>query len=952
MPLIYSEGRVKAKRRLRKEIREQHDSCSERKTDIQIGPFPTKSDQGQFHCFLASFNDAPVDLLSTHFIGRERELSFIKNAYSVCERDVPTRCALWGIPGVGKTQLALQYSKIFLDNALVSAVFWIACSTTEKLYQGFSRLLVLAGHPDQDKMEQNVRIVAARRWLEQANGRGIHRWLLVLDKVDISTLEFLRQNLPRQSHQGQILITTCTEAVAQAICKVSGRMQSSLEVEPPILKDATQYFLDSVGIDERSLSNANRLEICALVQYLGCLPFAIEHASSFFNQSSQTIDAFTKLYRGDEKSQILGWQNPFSTYEASSISGMFMSHLCELKRSKPEVLGLLNILAFWDPDRIDVEIIRRGVLSLHSQVKYKSMRQWTQILPSLLHWIPYSWLNISSNSSIDSALSPRMNKSAQLPCDLDSLVELLSSEMQLQSAIQQLQMFSFIKRRSTRKAGAYCMHDLTQLWVQAALESEGTYSQCYNDAVSLAWGALQQIEDPALPENWHGFEGLISHILSLTKYSEYVTCPNPNLFTARKNTAMYWSNRGRYHEAREAFQQLLNLSIDTPGHANVEMIQLKLGLANVNWHLGKFEESISLYDEVQQILESQFDTDHPDVLYVIEMKAIVYRSQARYADACQMQRHILDIRSVSLGLGHLDTIRAIDNFGLTLHECAVANNEGHDKAEVLQKQALTLRQAQLGPDHIDTIWSSENLANNYRAQGRYLEALEIHEHSLRERRSQLGEDHPSTIYTRANLASTYSNLNRLDEAEVIWRQLIITNARQRDESHSQTLFAVEGLADVCLEQLRFQEAVELYHRAIIYGEHSLGERHPSVLRRMHKLANLYRDQKNFVMSIPLFKRLLERRRTEVRAGHPALLQTYNDAAALYVIMGNFTEAEQYYRVEIAGSIEEFGRLHAETRKRQMKLSEFLRHQDRVVEDNVLETVVTERVCPEQNLEDE
>ena len=298
MPLIYGEGRKKALIRLRKEIREAQ--MPQNNASVSFKDGRTIS----FKNFTSSFNDAPVDLLSIHFMERAHELGLVSKAHQVNEESAPTRYAIWGIPGVGKTQLALRYTKVFLEDATVSAVFWMSCSNLEKLHQGFSRLLNLIDHPDQFKPEQNARVVAARRWLEQPEVSGILRWLLVLDNVDISTIDFLRENLPRQGKQGRILITTRTEAVAHAVCKASGRLQLSLELEPPAVENAITFFLKSVGVSENSMSSVSRRQVTDLIKFLGCLPFAIEHAASFMTQSSQTIDSFTRLYRGNEKSQV------------------------------------------------------------------------------------------------------------------------------------------------------------------------------------------------------------------------------------------------------------------------------------------------------------------------------------------------------------------------------------------------------------------------------------------------------------------------------------------------------------------------------------------------------------------------------------------------------------------------------------------------------------------------
>ncbi|KAE9374180.1 TPR-like protein [Stipitochalara longipes BDJ] len=929
MPLIYGEGRKKALFRLRKKTQKSQNAQSALSKDVRRVSLLAASENRSFNTFTSSFNDAPVDLLSIHFIDRERELGLVRNAYQVNEENTPTRCAIWGIPGVGKTQLALRYTKIFLEDIIASAVFWISCSNVEKLHQGFSKLLNLIDHPDQFAPEQSTRLIAARRWLEQSEVSGIFRWLLVLDNVDITALEFLRENLPRRGKQGQILITTRTEAVAHAVCKASGRLQLSFELEPPAMKDVIIYFLKSTGIIEDSMSSPDRRQLIDLIQCFGRLPFAVEHAASFMTQSSQNINSLTKFYRGDQKSHIFDWRNPFSTYEAKSISDLYSPPLHELRRSNPEALGLLNILVFWDPDGIEYETIKAGAPSIHSSFettgessKSEQNRPWEGFFGSSLAMVPRFRFAFSNKTQTTSTSNLKTEKIALPSSELESLIKLVSSDMQLPQALQDLQRLSFIKRRSAHKGGAYCMHDLTQTLVRVALESEGTYLQWFRCAVRIACEAFRQIENPALPEFWQQCEGLISHILSLKKYGELVDYKNPDLLAARTDIAAYWCNRGRYSEARETYQQILGIGSHALHSTGIDTTQWKFGLAEVNWHLGKHSESILLYEEVRQIRESQVGADHPDTLHVIEKMALVYRSQGRYTESRSMLKHVLESRKTTLGPDHLQTTQTMDELAMTL-----AHLHEYDEAENLFKQALALREAQLGTDHPDVLWTADNLATTYQEQGRHLEALELHEKVLKGRKVQLGEDHPQTLYTLANVATAYTSLGRFNEAEAMYKQAIVGNEQRLGHSHQQTLWDVEGLAGVCHQQARFEEATSLYNRALRGREDSLGSGHPSVMRIMHKLANLYRDQNDFIKSIELFERLLERRKTRLRSGHPEILQTYHDAAASYVRMGKYIEAEQCYRLELAGSIEEFGVLHPETKKREQYLVSFLREQE-------------------------
>ena len=64
----------------------------------------------------ACFNDAPLDLLSVNFTGREREIALIIEFLEKVYGDVPTRCAIHGMHGVGKSQISNALAKELYNN--------------------------------------------------------------------------------------------------------------------------------------------------------------------------------------------------------------------------------------------------------------------------------------------------------------------------------------------------------------------------------------------------------------------------------------------------------------------------------------------------------------------------------------------------------------------------------------------------------------------------------------------------------------------------------------------------------------------------------------------------------------------------------------------------------------------------------------------------------------------
>jgi hypothetical protein len=126
--------------------------------------------------------------------------------------------------GIGKTQLALQFARLSFEQQRYSHIFWFSATTVEKLQDGFTILLNLVhrSHP-----EQGARLTAARRWLEDS---GFVNWLIMLDNVDPSTLSFLREHPPRRNRQGNILFTTRTSSVAQALAYTAGQQHETLDL--------------------------------------------------------------------------------------------------------------------------------------------------------------------------------------------------------------------------------------------------------------------------------------------------------------------------------------------------------------------------------------------------------------------------------------------------------------------------------------------------------------------------------------------------------------------------------------------------------------------------------------------------------------------------------------------------------------------------------------------------
>lgn len=247
-----------------------------------------------------TFIDAPIDLLSPHFMGRDAEQQLIKEALGAPSNGSPVRFAINAMPGAGKSQLALQYANLSFTQRRYAVIFWISATTIEKIHHGLLNILQLVHHPDRNHPDEAVRLTAARRWLEESS----IKWLLVLDNANVDTVVFMRQHLPRKNPNGNILLTTRAKDAADAFVRSAGQNCLMLSLQALAIYDAARLLLRDAGIDTVETTPANMTTAEELVKCVGCLPLAVSHAASFMQQSGSSLEVVVKLYNSHRKADV------------------------------------------------------------------------------------------------------------------------------------------------------------------------------------------------------------------------------------------------------------------------------------------------------------------------------------------------------------------------------------------------------------------------------------------------------------------------------------------------------------------------------------------------------------------------------------------------------------------------------------------------------------------------
>jgi tetratricopeptide (TPR) repeat protein len=779
-----------------------------------------------------AFNDAPIDLLSSHFTGREDELDHIGRIFSVGHDSAPTRLVIFGMPGLGKTQLILRHAILSYNREQYSSVFWISGATLEKLNQGFAKVLTLVGHPDRDHLEQNTRLTSARRWLEESNASGSSKWLLILDNVTQEAVPFLKEHLPRKNSSGNILFTTRTEAVAEAVAAVAGQQHHLFELRAPELEDAVKLLLKEARSDASNSLCPPTAGAEALVKCVGRLPLAISQAASFARQSHQSLENVLRIYQSKHKHEVcfkskflsilhaysslvdlgklISWDNNLSNYEQKSIAATFAAQLEELKCQSPDFSNLLTVLSFFDPESIPLHMLTDGAEELQSQ----------------------------SASGSNSSGTITVNDSAHIASSkLEALIVLICSPVQLQRAIRQLQHLSLVGYESNSDTSVLRIHDLIQSAIQESAQREEMHYGWFHVAAALACNAFRHVEDPSSSRCWAQCEMISPHIHSLTKWDDEHGAGNSGLDQVNIRIAKYLRSRGRYSEAEMLYKQVLKGREKLLGLEHRDTLRTVEGLAITHQEQGRYGEAEKLYGRALAGFVKLLGPDHPDTLLQVENIAVVYCKQGRYTEAEAQYGWALAGKEKLLGPNHLDTLGTVNNLAI-VHDL----QKRYNTAETLYERVLEGREQLLGPEDPDTLATVNNLAIVYRQQRRYKEAETMFRRALEGNEKLLGPEHPDNLQTMNNLANNYHSQGLYNEAETLYRRALTGNEKVLGPEHPNTLNIARNLANTYNAQGRHAEAETLYRRVLAGREKVLGPKHPATLRTVRRLSKLCRKR--------------------------------------------------------------------------------------------------------------
>ncbi|KAF7561168.1 hypothetical protein G7046_g2977 [Stylonectria norvegica] len=276
-----------------------------------------------------------------YFTGRDHYLEEIHKFVSpeaVEEDKTQKSVALYGLSGVGKTQLAAEYFHQYKNK--YEAGFWITCDTPVKITEGITEMARSLGFSDQDQGQESNQIRAmVKDWLNTTE----LSWVLVLDDVD---KQADIQDIRPTCSKGSIIITTVDSSWKR-------REDITHSIDVKSLEKKEGVTMVSKIFEKGSGARIPQTDAERIFDEAGGLPLFIRHLSSFISAQGEDPGKFMDSY-AEIANEVDAWDEEIPLSCPRKMSNFLKSALGPLNI---EETNLLAAFCFLDPNRIQEQLL-------------------------------------------------------------------------------------------------------------------------------------------------------------------------------------------------------------------------------------------------------------------------------------------------------------------------------------------------------------------------------------------------------------------------------------------------------------------------------------------------------------------------------------------------------------------------------------------------------------------
>jgi Tfp pilus assembly protein PilF len=600
---------------------------------------------------------------NAHFMGRDSALEELRADLT---SDEPARHvqALYGLGGVGKTQMAVEYAYRFQDHYRI--VYWLRSEETASTWIDYA---ALARELNLDLPRDATLEVIRQQLREHLETRD--DYLLIFDNA--TSPAGIRNFIPNPC-RGAVIITSRNpnwSAVARS---------SALH---GLSRDASIQFLRRRTGRMDSEASARKL-----AQALGDLPLALEQAAALIEQSRISFGEYLRKFES-HWAELLQQKRPGGDYPDSVAMAWELSFR-QVEAESPSAIRLLNLLAFLSPDGIPRALLannfqhlpddlsmtvadhlafdrsisalaqfslieihtlsnapadEREVITLHRLVSALVRDRLSE--DDRRHWAGAAARLIANAFAFDSADFTTWNGAAA------TLPHVMAAAIHAQSTGVPVEITCGLLDRAGRYLNRFAQYDQAKSMLDRALaisrRAYGDESPKVSAIANNLGRVLARLGDRDLARQH--FEWALA--IDLNTYGD----ADPHVATVMNNYAMVLHATGQLDSARQHFESALSIFEGHYGQAHAKVATLLNNLGYIHLSAGDNQSAHDLFHRALSIAEATLGNTHPTVASVLHNLGRALQNLGHPMMARDQLERALGIDLVAYGDKHPDVAR-------------------------------------------------------------------------------------------------------------------------------------------------------------------------------------------------------------------------------------------------------------------------------------------------------